>query len=140
MPSSGFIFGKNFNIEIDGVDLAHAISNGQDVNTDMDEVTNKDSSTYKEFLPTWNDLTIDFEAKLRIDIAGGTAGYVILQTAHHTQAQVAYIQGTATSGDHEFAGNAYISNIALTADNTSYVNFTGSLQNTGDPTFSAKSL
>jgi hypothetical protein len=130
------IDGKTLTVRIVTATVATAIqnltSNTLNDSTDVTEVTTKNSGTHKEYKPKFHDKTIDFEGLLHHTAA--TAGYEDLRAAKTAKTLIEWEWGTGVSGTPKLSGNGYIVALSEVASNGEDATFSGSIQNTGDPT------
>jgi predicted secreted protein len=101
--------------------------------TDMIDVTTKSSGTHKEYLPSFQDLTIDGEGVYTL--TASTQGFEDLLTSKLAGSSVTWEYGnSAVSGSPKWSGTGYITDLSVDAPYDDVVTFTVSIQNTGDPT------
>lgn len=126
--------GKSMVLRITGTPtvITNLTSNSLSFTTDMIDVTTKSSGTHKEYLPQWQDLTIDFEGIYTV--TASTAGFEDLLTSKLAGSAVSWEFGTTASGTPKWSGTGYITGLDVDAPQDDKVTFSGSIQNTGDPT------
>lgn len=112
--------------------ITNLTSNSMSHTMDMIDVTTKSSGTHKEYIPAFADLTIDYEGIYTI--TASTMGYEDILTAIMAGTSVAWEWGTGVTGTPKLSGNGYHNNLTIDSNNGEVVTFSGSFQNTGDPT------
>jgi predicted secreted protein len=103
--------------------------------TDMMDVTTKSSGTHKEYLPSFQDLTIDFEGIYTV--TASTQGYEDLLTSKLAGTAVSWEWGSGVTGTPKLSGSGYITSLDQDAPLDDVATFSGSIQNTGDPVVGA---
>lgn len=99
--------------------------------TDMIEVSTQASGTHKEYLPSFQDLTFDFEGIYTV--TASTSGYEDLLTSKLAGTAVTWEYGSGVTGTPKLSGTGYIVSLDLDAPYDDVATFSGSIQNTGDP-------
>jgi predicted secreted protein len=134
MATSNPTLGKTMVLRITGTPtvITNLTSNSLSFTTDMIDVTTKSSGTHKEYLPNFQDLTIDFEGVYTI--TPSTAGFEDLLTSKLDGTAVTWEFGTTVTGTPKWSGSGYITGLDVDAPMDDKVTFSGSIQNTGDPT------
>lgn len=129
--------GKTLTLRIGGspTTITNLTSNSLSHVTDMIEVTTKSSGTHKEYLPSFQDLTIDFEGIYTV--TASTQGYEDLLTSKLAGTSVAWEWGSGVTGTPKLSGVGYITDLSQDAPLDDVATFSGSIQNTGDPVVAA---
>lgn len=107
--------------------LSHSVSKSKDTR----EVTTKSSGTHKEYLPTFSDKTIDFSGLFTESAT--SAGYEDLETWMDAGTLVYWEEGTGVAASPKRTGTGYITSLSKDAAHDGNVEFSGTIQNTGDP-------
>ena len=98
---------------------------------DVIEVTTDDSGSYKEYKANFKDLKLDFAG-----IANSAAGIQAIEDLHgQVGTEVAWEYGDGVSGHRKISGTAILLDITEKGEKDGVIEFSGNLQNTGDPTF-----
>jgi hypothetical protein len=126
--------GKLLTLRIGGTPtvITNLTSNSLSHVTDMIEVTSKSSGTHKEYPPSFQDLTFDFEGIYTV--TASTQGYEDLLTSKLAGTVVTWEWGTGVTGTPKLSGSGYITGLDQDAPLDDVATFSGSIQNTGDPT------
>jgi predicted secreted protein len=124
--------GKTLTLKIGGTTITNLRSNSLSHTTDMIEVSTQSSGTHKEYLPSFQDLTFDFEGIYTV--TASTQGYEDLLSSKLAGTSVAWEWGTGVSGTPKLSGTGYIVSLDQDAPYDDVATFSGSIQNTGDPT------
>ena len=131
MATTDKFLGTIVNLWLDGEKVAEGVSHTWAINTDMIDVTNKDSAGFKEFLAGEHGGTFDFEGHMRVDAAG--AGF--LNTFDLVDAQLTRTVFTAVlksiTGDQALQADVYIASINGSVPNNDAATFSMTLQMTG---------
>jgi predicted secreted protein len=114
------------------VAVTNLLSNDLDVNIDMEEVTTKDSGEFKEWLARFADAKLGFSG-IYSSTASAT-GYEDLEGWAFAKTKIFWEFGTGVAATRKISGQGYIDNVKLDAPHDGSVTFSGSIQNTGDPT------
>lgn len=117
--------------------ITNLVSHSSSKSKDTREVTTKASGTHKEYLPTFSDKTFDFSG-LYTDTAS-TMGYEDLESAMDAGTLIYWEEGTGTSLSPKRTGTGYIVALDREAPHDGNVEFSGTIQNTGDPVVAAYS-
>jgi predicted secreted protein len=112
--------------------ITNLTSNSLSHTTDSINVTTKSSGTHKEYLVAFQDLTFSFEGLYTV--TASTQGYEDLLTAKLAGTAVSWEWGTGVTGTPKLSGTGYILTLDQDAPMDGAVTFSGSIQNTGDPT------
>jgi predicted secreted protein len=132
--------GKTLTIRIGtptGVTITNLRSNSLSSVTDMIEVTTKSSGTHKEYLPSFQDLTIDFEGVFTQTASSYGPEDVLATKIAGTSFTWEYGSGVATT--LKITGTGYFTAFDLDDPHDDVTTFSGAIQNTGDPTIGAYS-
>lgn len=134
MPTTTPQLGKTLTLKIGATPttITNLRSNSLSHVTDMIEVSTQASGTHKEYLPSFQDLTIDFEGIYTV--TASTQGYEDLLTSKLAGSSVAWEWGTGVSGTPKLSGTGYITALDQDAPYDDVATFSGSIQNTGAPT------
>jgi hypothetical protein len=137
MATSATVDGKSLTLRIDTtsttVVIENLTSNDLEMSQDLRETTSKASGKFKEYQPTFADLTFSAEGlkpklpteDLKDILVDGTSLY--------------WEWGTGVSGEEKITGRGYITGYSESASNGENATFSVDIQNTGDPTFSTYS-
>lgn len=118
-------------------DVLTAFANGTgsnfNIDTDMIEVSNKDSGAGSEFIPGKYNWTMDFEGFFEEDgsVGAGKESASDLLTMAIGKTKFVAVMASSVTGDIELEGDVYISNFALSAPYNDGMTFTCTLQGTG---------
>lgn len=130
--------GKSLTIKIDSTSTVKSIKNlrsrSLSVSADVDETTTADSGSFKEFIAQFLDASIDFAGKATeaSDTGLVTAEILALMVA---KTLIYWEWGTGVSGSPKISGQGIITSFDENSEYDSEVEFSGSIQNSGDPTF-----
>lgn len=132
MATTTPLLGKNLTIQIGSTVITNLRSNSLSMMTDMIDVTTKSSGTHKEYLPSWQDLTLDAEGIYTK--TASSQGVEDFLTSKLAGTSVSWVWGDGVSAAPRLTGTGYITSIDFDAPMDDVVTFTISIQNTGDPT------
>ena len=113
MATTGYVKGKLIGVYIGGTLVAYGTSGSFEGNTNMINVSNKDSSGNRELLPDEKAYTTNFSGKMRFDAAYGLDEIII---AHEAGTEVTIKISSEVSGDMYLEIAGFISNFNWTAD------------------------
>jgi predicted secreted protein len=138
MATLATVPGKSLTIKVDSTSTTKAIKNLRSrslaATTDMAEVTTADSGTHKEYVPEFQDMTFDFSglATEATDAGLVTSELLALKTA---KTLIYWEWGTSVASSPRITGRGYINDFGIDSEYDGEVEFSGAIQNTGDPTF-----
>ncbi len=105
MPTTGVIRGHNVLLYVDDVPIAHATSVDITINTNMIDITSKDSQGWKEILADVKDWSISHAAMTAYDATYGIDDTLDAQLA---DTQLSIKMSTSVVGDIVLSGNVLI--------------------------------
>lgn len=132
------VSGKTLTIKIDSTSTVKSIKNlrsrSLSSTTDMVEVTTADSGTHKEYVAEFQDLTFDFAGLATEETDAGlvTSELLALKIA---KTSIYWEWGTGVSGTPKITGRGTINDFSIDSEYDGEVEFSGAIQNSGDPTF-----
>jgi len=138
--TTGIFNGTDLNIYIDGATddpIAHAQSCEISFTQELRDVTTKDSAGDTERLPGKRDWSMSVEALFALDYAATKTGATELFDALKAGTKLAIKFTNANSGDKEFLGSCYISDLSLNAGVEETVSYSASFVGDGPITFVA---
>lgn len=130
-PAAGKTFTLRLGLTSTTTVITNLLSHGSSKTMDTREVTTKASGTHKEYLPTFADNTFDFSGLYTS--TASTFGYEDLESAMDAGTLVYWEEGTGTSTTPKRSGTGYIVSLNREAPHDGNVEFSGTIQNTGDP-------
>lgn len=99
------------------------------LNTDMRDISNKDSAGWKSVLPGMRNWTLSTEGLISFD---QTYNYTYFMNLQINKTRVAVkFQSTNTAGDIYFSGYAYVTSVSASAQNEANATFTVSMVGDG---------
>ena len=132
MATTGIFNGTDLLLKVGSsgseVTIGHTTSCSISFSHDLPEATTKDSSGWAEFISGVRGGTISFDGLVAYDDttnAEELAGYIISRT------KIAFIFGTAASGDIVYPGEGYLDSVEVSADMEAPVSYSGSITITG---------
>ena len=131
MATTAPLLGKSLTVQIGSTVITNLTSNSLDMSTDMVEVTTKSSGTHKEYLPNFQDLTL--EAEGIYTKTASSLGYEDFLTSKLAGTSVSWVWGDGVSGAPKLSGTGYLTSLTVDAPMDDVVTFSLSIQNTGDP-------
>lgn len=134
-PASGKLVTLRIGLTSTTTVITNLLSHGSSKSKDTREVTTKSSGTHKEYLPTFSDMTWDFSG-FYTDTAS-SFGYEDLESAMDAGTLVYWEEGSGTATTPKRTGTGYIVSLSKEAPHDGNVEFSGSIQNTGDPVVGA---
>jgi hypothetical protein len=128
-------FGKTFTLRLGTTStttvITNLLSHGSKASMGTREVTTKASGTHKEYKTTFADQTFDFSG---IYTSTATAqGYEDMEIVKDAGTLIFWEEGSGTTGTPKRAGTGYIVDLSRTSPHDGNVEFSGTIQNTGDP-------
>lgn len=111
-----------------GSKVGAATSHSLSIQSDMADVTTKDSSGWKEIIPTLKSFSIDTDALMTYD---ETTGFEALMDALTTRTLIAFKLSTEITGEEKFYGNCYITSLEQNAPQEDAVTYSASFEGTG---------
>jgi predicted secreted protein len=132
------VSGKTLTLKIDSTSTTKSIKNLRSRSlastTDLAEVTTADSGTHKEYVAEFQDLTIDFSglATEASDAGLVTSELLALKIA---KTVIYWEWGTGVASSPRITGRGIIQDFNIDSEYDGEVEFSGAIQNTGDPTF-----
>lgn len=114
--------------------IINLLGNSSKLSTDTRKTTTKDSGTYNEYKATRNDATLDFNGLFNKAVA--VNGIEDLIAWKDAGTLIFWELGTGVTGDHKWTGTGIITSLDTDAPDGDNVTFSGSIQNSGDPTYS----
>lgn len=135
MATTGPINGTAMKLYCAGVALAY--SNSFDLNVNMGEidVTTKDSAGWKDVLPGLRDWSVSADGVVALD-SSTNAEYISGLVTNRTQVNLK--MSTMVSGDGYWHGQAYVTNLTITAPMEDKVTFSCSFVGDGALTLTQK--
>lgn len=132
MPTTGIISGALFRLKIATEKVVHATSSSLDISMSTTELSSKDtggSGTWTEVTPDTLSFTGSCEALFSQDTTISSEARVTYEglfDAMTAQTQVAALFTTDVTGDVEYSGNTYITNLTATfpEDGPATISFT----------------
>lgn len=136
MPSKTVEYGKNWLLKIanGATSIDNLTTTGFTQATEFRDTTSKDSSDWKEQVPTIKSQTAPFTAW--VTEASGAANIVTLQGLRNAGTVIVYRFGPTTPGTHYWTGSGYIGKLDLDAPFDGNVPVEGELVTTGEVTYS----
>lgn len=131
MATTGKISGTLVGLWLDGELVAEAISNNFSLNTDMIDVTNKDSGGFKDFLAGEHGGTFDVEGHFVTELGSTTLTVQDLLAAQLARTQFTAVLTTDVAGDKAIQADVLIASNSLSFPNNDAATFSCSLQITG---------
>ena len=128
MASTGILNGTLCKIQVGGTTIAHLTSNGVSMAHATRDASTKDSAGYKESLEGQMSWTMSGEGFFAED---ATYGFEDLQTAWSARTLLTITYTTDVSGDQEYSGSAYITQLDRTDGNEESSTFSVSFEGTG---------
>lgn len=132
MATTGIFNGTDLLLKVGSagseVTIGHTTSCSISFSHDLPEATTKDSSGWAEFISGVRGGTISFDGLVAYDDttnAEELAGYIISRT------KIAFVFGTAASGDTVYTGEGYLDSVEVSADMEAPVSYSGSITITG---------
>lgn len=133
MATAGKMNATLLKVYIGGTAIAHSTSGQISLNTDMRDVTTKDSSGNREVLPGLRSGSISTSGLYAEDAA---YGIIDLQALRDAGTAVTVKFSTEVSGDHYYESSGYIASIELNADSPEdNVTFSATFELTGALTY-----
>jgi predicted secreted protein len=132
------ISGKSLTLKIDTSSTVKSIKNlrsrSLSSTTDVAEITTADSGTHKEYTAEFQDLKIDFAglATEASDAGLVTSELLALKIA---KTVIYWEWGTGAASSPRITGRGIIIDFKIDSEHDGEVEFSGAIQNTGDPTF-----
>ena len=119
-------------LNMDGTVLAKLTSVDITLDTNLFEVTSKESGGYAEFLPGLRNITYSVEGIA--DFQSANKDLADIFTAYTSRASVALVWTNAVTGDKKISQTAYISSCSISAPMEETVTYSIEFQGTGTPT------
>jgi len=133
MATTDKFLGTIVNLWLEAEKVAEGVSHTFALNTDMIDVTNKDSAGFKEFLAGEHGGTFDFEGHMRLDLASaGTLNTFDLIEAQLARTVLTAVIKTAVAADKALQAEVYIASINGSIPNNDAATFSITLQCTGE--------
>ncbi|HYG02105.1 MAG TPA: phage tail tube protein [Chryseosolibacter sp.] len=116
------------------VEIVNLVSNSTSRTTDTRGTTTKQSGTHKEYVATRHDMTHEFEGLYTTTDDASKTSFDQLDTWRRAGTVIYWEKGTGVSGTRKESGRGIIVSLDDDAPDGDNVTFSGSIQNTGDPT------
>lgn len=140
MGTTGKVFGKNMFVFLGGVKVANVTSTDFSRNTDMIDVTDKDSENRdREYLPGLNDATANFTAFMRYDNPVDRENFQDIDTNQGNQTPFDLRISTGLTGDLKTEASMYVESTSFSAGVDEYVTYDVSMKPAGAVTVGAES-
>lgn len=133
------ISGKLLTLKIDSTSTTKVIKNlrstSWSLSQDFDEITTRDSGSFKEYAAQFLDMTIDAAGKLT-NATDAALVYGEIEDLVIAKTQIYWELGTGVSGSRKVTGRGFISSFDVDSEFDAEAEFSLSIQNTGDVTVS----
>ncbi len=134
MATSGIINGTEFGVYDGSTLIAYSTSGSVSINHSLRDISNKDSSGWKEQLEGQRDWEVSCEGMVAfLTAAGGAVGGKTMDEMFTsylaTRTELTVMFSTEVSGDYKYSGSAWLTSMSMDSpneDNTTYsLSFSG---------------
>lgn len=136
MPTTGIVDGTIIRLELAGEKIVHATSSNIDMSKELTELSSKDTGggDYTEQTPGKKSWSMSCEGLYSYDdtiSSDPRADAEALYDAWESDTAVTVKWTTGVTGDVEFSGSAFVSNVSFTAPNADSATYSFQLTGTG---------
>jgi len=134
--TAGIFNGTNLKVYVAGAVVARATSCELSISSNLRDATTKDSGGDAERLPGLREWSLSTDALYSEDYTGAGVDELFAAIKNGTKLAVKF--STNNIGDHEYAGNAYVTDLSMNAGTEENATYSASFQGTGAITNTVK--
>lgn len=123
------INGTDIGVYIDGTLIAHATNGTLNVSMSPRDTTSKDAGGWRTILPGLKEWSMDVDALISYDSANKKADDVFTLLSDGTQVELKF--STEVTGNQRYIGNAYATNLPITAPTEDNATFSCTFEGDG---------
>jgi predicted secreted protein len=127
--TTGIFNGTNLKVYVAGNVVARATSCELSISSNLRDATTKDSGGDAERLPGLREWSLSTDALYSEDYSGAGVDEIFAAIKNGTKLAVKFSSNNV--GDHEYAGDAYVTDMSLNAGTEENATYSASFQGTG---------